>query len=61
MVIMYVAWTMGFGVFLMTRFGTRYRWSNGDSPAEPASAAPVAPEPPFEPTPPALPEGDPES
>ncbi|MGH7570995.1 MAG: hypothetical protein ACREMK_04020 [Gemmatimonadota bacterium] len=35
----YVAWTVGMGVLLLTRFGTRYRWSNGETP-EPAPAPP---------------------
>ncbi|MGH7556499.1 MAG: hypothetical protein ACREMD_01700 [Gemmatimonadota bacterium] len=35
----YVAWTVGMGVLLLTRFGTRYRWNNGETP-EPAPAPP---------------------
>ena len=35
----YVAWTIGLGVLLLTRFGTRYRWSEGDTP-EPVPAPP---------------------
>lgn len=38
----YVAWTVGLGVLLLTRFGTRYRWSDGDTP-EPVHAPPPAP------------------
>lgn len=37
-VIQYIAWTVGFGVLLMTRFGTRHSWSeglDGGSPAPP--------------------------
>jgi hypothetical protein len=40
-VVEYLAWTVGFGAALLTRFGTR-----------PAGDAPVAPEPHFEPPPP---------
>lgn len=40
-VIQYVAWTMGFGALLLTRFGTRYRWGNGEAP----TVAPVPPAP----------------
>ena len=35
----YVAWTVGLGVLLLTRFGTRYRWSDGETP-EPVPAPP---------------------
>ena len=35
----YVAWTIGLGVLLLTRFGTRYRWSDGETP-EPVPAPP---------------------
>jgi hypothetical protein len=35
----YVAWTIGLGVLLLTRFGTRYRWSEGGTP-EPVPAPP---------------------
>jgi len=45
-VIQYVAWTIGFGVLLLTRFGTRYRW--GD---EEGAAAPASPSQPYEPSP----------
>jgi hypothetical protein len=40
-VVEYLAWTVGFGAALLTRFGTR-----------PVGAAPAAPEPHFEPPPP---------
>ncbi|HUP00476.1 MAG TPA: hypothetical protein VM737_03020 [Gemmatimonadota bacterium] len=51
--IQYVAWTVGFGVFLLTRFGTRYRWGNGHTPIEPPAvgAPPAAPPPVPETTP----------
>jgi len=45
-VIQYVAWTIGFGVLLLTRFGTRYRW--GD---EEGATAPPSPSQPYEPGP----------
>ena len=35
----YVAWTIGLGVLLLTRFGTRYRWGDGETP-EPVPAPP---------------------
>ena len=38
----YVAWTIGLGVLLLTRFGTRYRWGDGETP-EPVPAPPLAP------------------
>ncbi|MDX1623851.1 MAG: sulfite exporter TauE/SafE family protein [Gemmatimonadota bacterium] len=47
-VIQYAAWTVGLGVLLMTRFGTRYSWSEegGTTPAPPPApeASPPAPE-----------------
>lgn len=52
----YVAWTIGMGVLLLTRFGTRYRWSDGDTP-EPVPAPPPVPasaEGPGAPLPPAV-------
>lgn len=60
-VIQYIAWTIGFGVLLMTRFGTRYSWSEepGGPPAPPPPAPePVGGEPPAAPRPPAA--GEPE-
>ncbi len=39
----YAAWTVGMGVLLLTRFGTRYRWSNGETPEPAPAPAPVAP------------------
>lgn len=41
-VIQYVAWTVGFGALLMTRFGTRYRWGNGQTSHGPPAAGPPA-------------------
>lgn len=38
----YVAWTIGLGVLLLTRFGTRYRWGDGETP-EPVPAPPPVP------------------
>ncbi|CAN5146043.1 hypothetical protein BH18GEM1_BH18GEM1_04020 [soil metagenome] len=46
-VIQYIAWTVGFGALLLTRFGTRYRWGNGDTPE--GAAAPLVPAPAPEP------------
>jgi hypothetical protein len=43
-VIQYVAWTIGFGALLLTRFGTRYRWSE-------EAAGTVPPSEPYEPGP----------
>lgn len=39
----YVAWTIGLGVLLLTRFGTRYRWSDGDTPEPVPSPPPIVP------------------
>jgi hypothetical protein len=36
LVIQFAAWTIGFGLFLLTRFGTRYSWGNGETPERPA-------------------------
>jgi len=36
LVIQFAAWTVGFGLFLLTRFGTRYSWGNGETPERPA-------------------------
>lgn len=61
-VIQYVAWTIGFGVLLMTRFGTRTSWSDEPGPAAtappapPADGEPAAPEAPRI-EPPRAPEG----
>ncbi|MFN2421170.1 MAG: hypothetical protein ABR527_07290 [Gemmatimonadota bacterium] len=41
-VIQWIAWTVGFGVLLLTRFGTRYHWGEVERPAPPA---PYEPEP----------------
>lgn len=38
-VIQYVAWTIGLGVLLLTRFGTRYNWAEEGTPAPPPSGA----------------------
>jgi hypothetical protein len=38
----YVAWTMGFGALLLTRFGTRYRWGDEELAPVPPSAPVVA-------------------
>lgn len=52
----YVAWTVGMGVLLLTRFGTRYRWSNGETPEPVAATPPMAPASPGSgPPPPASP------
>lgn len=47
-VIQFVVWTMGFGVLLLTRFGTRYTWGEDGpggtpSPGPPESTEPAAP------------------
>ncbi|MBW3660634.1 MAG: hypothetical protein KY397_03260 [Gemmatimonadetes bacterium] len=51
-VIQYVAWTIGLGALLLTRFGTRYTWNGEGGPAAPvpapAGTAPPAPERPVE-------------
>ncbi len=47
-VLQYIAWTMGLGVLLLTRFGTRYTW---DGEGGPPDAGP-------EPGPPPAPSGD---
>lgn len=53
-VIQYVAWTTGAGALLLTRFGTRHGWGEGEEPGAPPppAAAPatgeVAPPPPPE-------------
>lgn len=42
-VIQYIAWTMGFGALLLTRFGTRYGWGEEERPAPvPAPPPPAA-------------------
>ncbi len=43
LVIQFAAWTIGFGLFLLTRFGTRYSWGNGETPERPASEPVPAP------------------
>jgi hypothetical protein len=43
LVIQFAAWTVGFGLFLLTRFGTRYSWDNGETPERPASEPVPAP------------------
>jgi hypothetical protein len=55
-VIQYVAWTVGFGALLLTRFGTRYGWgetsgpeSGSPPPATPEVPAPATPEAPEDP------------
>ncbi len=42
-VIQFAALTIGFGLFLLTRFGTRYNWGNGETPERPASQPVPAP------------------
>ncbi len=42
-VIQFAALTIGFGLFLLTRFGTRYNWGNGETPERPASEPVPAP------------------
>lgn len=37
----YAAWTVGMGVLLLTRFGTRYRWGDGETPEPAQVTAPV--------------------
>ena len=49
-VVQYIAWTIGFGVLLLTRFGMRYRWGNGHTP-EAATPPPPPPTPEPEPWP----------
>lgn len=39
-VLQYIAWTVGLGVLLLTRFGTRYTWDGEGGPAAPAPAPP---------------------
>jgi len=57
-VIQYAAWTVGFGVLLLTRFGTRYGWGETAGPESPAPPAPAGPESPELPSgAPAAPEG----
>lgn len=55
-IVQFAAWTMGFGAFLLTRFGTRYQWDDGGpEPSQPGSPAPApaATEPPTPTEPPA--------
>ena len=54
-VIQYIAWTIGFGVLLLTRFGTRYRWGEGEPGAPPAPQAPERVSPAAAPAPPVVP------
>lgn len=74
-VLQYIAWTMGLGVLLLTRFGTRYTWDGeggppdaglepGPAPPAPSGGAPPeptrpAPEPEASAPPPAEPQVDP--
>lgn len=45
-IVQYIAWTMGFGALLLTRFGTRARWGDGSAAAPaPAPGPPPEPEP----------------
>lgn len=39
----YAAWTVGMGALLLTRFGTRYRWGNGETPEPAPAPAPAVP------------------
>ena len=57
-IIQYVAWTVGFGALLLTRFGTRYYWGESTGPAPtspPATGGPEYPTPPTEGVTPAIP------
>ena len=54
-VIQYIAWTIGFGVLLLTRFGTRYRWGEGETATTPAVYEPEPTSPAVTPGPPAVP------
>lgn len=57
-VIQYVAWTIGLGALLLTRFGTRYSWGDEGPGAAPVTAPAAPPEPvPAEPPPPETPRG----
>lgn len=57
-IIQYVAWTVGFGALLLTRFGTRYYWGESTGPAPtppPPTGGPEYPTPPTEGVTPAIP------
>lgn len=56
-VVQYIAWTIGFGALLLTRFGTRYRWGDEGAAVPPSPAAPYEPGPPPAITSPAPPAG----
>ncbi|MEJ2152049.1 MAG: hypothetical protein P8Y29_03630, partial [Gemmatimonadota bacterium] len=43
LVVQFAAWTIGFGLFLLTRFGTRYSWGNGETPERPVPEPVPAP------------------
>lgn len=42
-VLQYVAWTVGLGALLLTRFGTRYAWDGEGGPTAPAAPAGATP------------------